>query len=54
MPGGEGIGAETAEGSRLAVKVTIEAEVIEGGGGGLMAKLDIKAEAEGAGVRAEG
>ena len=56
MPGGEGIGVGAAEGSRLTEKVRIEegAGPIEGGGGGWIAKLDIKVEAEGAGARGEG
>ena len=55
MPGGEGIGVGAAGGSRLAENVRIEgAGPIEGGGGGWIAKLDIKVEAEGAGARGEG
>ena len=46
MPGGEGIGVGAAG------NITIEggAGPIAGGGGGLIAKLDIKAEAGGAGA----
>jgi len=51
VPGGEGIGVGAAEGSRLTEKVRIEEEAGPiGGGGGLIAKLDIKAEAGGAGA----
>jgi hypothetical protein len=56
VPGGEGIGVGAAGGSRLAGKVSIEAEAgpTEGGGGGWIAKLDIKADIGGIGAGAEG
>jgi hypothetical protein len=56
VPGGEGIGVGAAAGSGFAEKVIIEggAEALEGGGGGWIAKLNIKAEVEGTGAGAEG
>jgi hypothetical protein len=55
VPGGEGIGVEAAGGSRLTEKVRVEEGAGPiGRGGGWIAKLDTKVEAEGAEARGEG